>query len=205
MEKTLAIDDSKTLRSFPFNELTLPADETVILTCFNPTFRRPDLKAALISNKALYLGDRWQKLDLEEEWQERPLQWRRFPLTEIEYATLASGEFSVAYKETILLIGLLAAEFLVFAFAKWGITALGGYLLFYGVPTLALIALGVWEGIRSQQATCALLIEMDAGTYTWRMPRDDYADEKEYDCRMVRSTWDKLAELGVRTTTYQSA
>jgi hypothetical protein len=188
----MALDESKLLREFPFNHLDLPADETVILTDSNPTFHRPDLQAVLISNQALYLG---------AGWQERAMKWRRFPLTKIECATLTSGKYSVAFKETTLLIGLLAAELLLFTLAKWGITTLGGYLLFYGVPTLGFIAWIVWKGFRCQRTTCALHIEMGAESYTWRMPGDEYADEKDYDCRMVRSTWDKLAELGVKTAT----
>ncbi len=188
----MEIDGSKTLTSFPFNKLILPADETVLFTGSNPTFHRRDLQAVLISNKALYLG---------EGWDEKPVifKWRCFPLNKIKCATLTSGGYSVAYKGTTLLFGLLAAALVLLAFAQSGITALEGRLLFHGVPTLGFITWIVWKGFRSQEATCALHIETVTESYTWRMPGNDYDDEIDYDCWLVRITWDKLAKLGVKT------
>jgi hypothetical protein len=187
----MALDESQILREFPFNRLDLPDDETVILTDANPTFHRPELQAVLISNQALYLG---------EAWQDRAVKWRRFLLTEITCVTLTTWKYSVT---ELLATGLCLFAFTtlcLFALAQWGITELGVYLLFYGVPILAIIAWGIWKGSRSQQATCALRIEMDTESYTWRMVGDDYAEEKS-DCLMLRSAWDKLAELGVKTAT----
>ncbi|MFN8486341.1 MAG: hypothetical protein U0350_02040 [Caldilineaceae bacterium] len=188
----MAIDGSKMLREFPFSQLVLPNDETVILTDDNWAFDRSDLQAVLISNKALYLG--WT-------WQDRA-KWRGFPLTEIECATLRSREYSVV--RLLLETGLCLFVFVIlcwFAFAIWGIAGVVNFGI-YGGPVLWVILSFYWEEIKNPHTPpCALRIEEGKKNYTWHMPADDYANEIDHDCWMVRRTLDKLAELGVKTAT----
>lgn len=202
----MTIDEAEMPTDFPFNKLTLPADETVILTRSNPTFHRTGEQAVLISNKALYLGTGEYGSGAEGfpeflKISER-CKWRRFPLTEITCATLIWRDYSVASLTPSVLIGLLVAGLLLFASFKAGLSYLGWHLFIFGVAVLWFIASSAWDIIRGEvYPPCALRIEMDKESHTWRMPGDSYADEVDYDCWMVQSTLDKLAELGVKTAT----
>lgn len=191
----MTLDKSKILGEFPFSCLNLPDDETIHFEGSNPTFHRRDIQAVLISNKALYL---WA-LGLFAKW-------HRFPLTEIKRAmSLSKREYEHRVVRQLLGAGLGLFVFVIlcwFVFAIWGITELGGYCLIYGgLPVLLFIVFAAWEKIKNPHTTlpCALYIEMVSKTYTWQMTWDDDADEVDYDCWMVQSTLDKLAELGVKT------
>lgn len=193
----MVIDESEMPTGFLSNKLILPADETVILTDSNPTLYCYNMHAVLISNKALYLGTgRSDRFEAEGSLKSAGCcKWRRFPLTEITCATLAEQRVSGL---------LIAAGLLFFALITLGLFAFGGIpLLLYGLLFGAPLWAVDWEKIRSPHRPCALRIEMGKKSYTWCMPshawEDDEADDIDYDCRMVRSTLDKLAELGVKT------
>lgn len=170
---------------FPFDEIRLREGESIEFSRLNPTFHRSVDFATAISDRALYV--RAPRVTFRRYWQH------------IELADIRAAELRPAPFRPWIPVVLGAALAFLVAGALYGNLAqckepwlLGIALLFAGP---ALIAWYTVQSVKSLRGRTDLVIRRANGTVRFRTPEDVYADEVQFDRKMLRET---VAELGRR-------